>query len=340
MECYSCFNIAAVNFVIYNRLPKLNECLCMYCERDVPLTTLTDNAEENLERFFGMRHLAMIHGLSADAEEQDFPCAKCDFYVKRDWQFSAYISYINLSAYPSPCQCRCFYCGVYKNPVNSFENLKKPEVAAMYENAFNTLKFAKKIGAVTKYTHWQVSCGEIAIHPYKKELFDLVRGEPATFFTNAFMFDAGIAKELHDNPMTKINLSIDSGTPETWHKVKGVDNFYHVLDNLAAYRKASQRAGQITLKYIVCPGINDSEEDFLAFVDIVKFLDVQSVTISKDTGEGRFSEKTLESAARLLAICKFNGIAQTALGDTYIAGERKYCYSLASKILECMVQNY
>ena len=210
----------------------------------------------------------------------------------------------------------------------------------MYENAFNTLKFAKKIGAVTKYTHWQVSCGEITVHPYKKELFDLVRGEWATFFTNAFIFDAGIAKELHDNPAAHINLSIDSGTPETWHKVKGVDNFYHVLDNLAAYRKASQRAGQITLKYIVCPGINDSEEDFLAFVDIVKFLDVQSVILSRDLREGRFSEKTLESAARLLAICKYNNVCEVSLSMFYIEEEKKYCYSLAQKILEYMVKNH
>ena len=179
MECYSCNGISGANFVVQNSLSNsvpLNNCIRMCCEGTAPITTLTSNAKENLERFFGMRHLAMIHGLSDNVDE-DFPCAKCDFYVKRDWQFSNCISYVNLSMYPSPCQCRCFYCGVHKNSFNSFESFKHPQVQAMYEYAFDTLKLAKKIGAVVpQQTKWQLSSGEITIHPYKKEFLNLIRG--------------------------------------------------------------------------------------------------------------------------------------------------------------------
>ena len=158
------------------------------------------------------------------------------------------------------------------------------------------------------------------------------------------MFDESIAQELHDNPLAKINLSIDAGTSETWHKVKGVDNFQHVLNNLKAYRKVSQRAGQIFLKYIVCPGINDSEEDFLSFVNIVKLLDVQYVQISRNVCEPRLYvpskdtlfSKTIESVARLVAICVFNGIPQGELTYCYTEYEKKCIKFLAFKLLEYM----
>ena len=283
MEFYSCFPIAQLNISIQNfKEHQLNECFGFCCKFDAVRITLTDNPEENLQRYLGMRHFEIIRGFHDDAKEQDFPCARCPQYIKANWAITEYVPFVNLSAYPSPCQCRCFYC---ENDIrNSAEDYKdNSDVRAMYENVFKTLRLAKKIGlTLPKKTRWQISPGEITIHPYKEEIMDLVRGEKTIFFTNGFIFDKDIARELHDNPLATINLSIDAGTPEAWHKVKGVNNFYHVLDNLVAYRKASNRAGQITLKYIVLPGINDSDEDFLSFVKILKSLDVQAFRFSRD----------------------------------------------------------
>ena len=345
MECYSCYAISEMNFVIVGKIDIPNKkAISMCCEKYPPSTFLSDNPRENLERFIGMRHLEIIRGLSDDAKQQDTTCARCWQYVKKDWNFSTHILYVNLSIYPSPCQCHCFYCNASSIVNNSFECFKKnSDIYNLYENAFNTLKLAKETGLIINQgTQWQISCGEITVHPYRKEIFDLTRGEKARFYTNAFIFDKDIARELHDNPAASINLSIDAGTAETWRKVKRVDNFNHVLDNLIAYRKSSTRAGQITLKYIICPGVNDSEEDFRAFVDIVKLLDVQDVRISINFVAKReppivngFFSDSIESAARLLAICNFNGINVKYLwGYNY---EEQECINLlAQKLLEHM----
>ena len=349
MNCYSCNAISQIHFVINDRIDIPDEkCIAMCCNQgleNLPSTFLSDNPRENLERFIGMRHLEIIRGLSDDAKDQDFACARCWQYVKKDWQFSTHIFYVNLSIYPSPCQCRCSYCDVYTDECNSLKYVKEtPAVSAAYENVFETLKLAKKIGIVIhQETRWQVSCGEITIHPYKKEMLDLVRGEKICFYTNAFIFDKDIARELHDNPAAAINLSIDAGTADTWRKVKRVDNFNHVLENLKAYRKASYSSRrQIPLKYIVMPGINDSEEDFRAFVDIVKLLNVEFISIARDLGVKRepplidgFFSKQVESAARLLAICSFNGLGIGYFHE-YTDEEQKCVIFLASKLLENM----
>lgn len=339
MECYSCREISRLSFVINGRIdvPE-NNSVSICCRNqlgDIPTTTFTNNPKENLERFLGMRHLAMIRGFANDAKEQNFACAKCELFCKGNWNFSPHISSVNLSMYPSPCQCRCFYCHAAQSP--------PPEASKAYESLFDTLNLAKKLRLIVpQKTSWQVSCGEITIHPYKKQILDFTKGELVWFYTNGFVFDEDIAREIHDNPSSLINLSIDAGTSETWHKVKGVNNFRHVLDNLKAYRKVSQRSEQITLKYIICPGINDSEEDFRSFVDILKALDVRIVLFSRDCGavknfssDDRFEPAIVESAARLLAICKFNGLAPIEMYE-YTAHERRCIEVLANEILQYM----
>lgn len=376
MQCYSCYAIAKFALAIqnhhYDQSDLIHKCLGICCAEYSPKVTLTDNPKKNLERLIAVRHMEIIRGLqnfpipTENLEQsigihylettrrdnstlQKSPCIRCSQYVKGNWSFSTHVSYVNLSMYPAPCQCNCCYCGVKSNPKNFYEYWNKcVDVVKMYENVIKTLQLAKKIGLVLpQQTPWQISSGEITIHPYKKEILGLVRGERAWFFTNCFIFDEEIAKELHDNPLAAIDISIDAGTPETWRKIKGVNNFYHVLDNLKTYKKASQRAEQITLKYIVIPGLNDSEEDFLSFVNIAKALDVQFFRLardfretpdfcSKDNMSWEFS-KTVESASRLSAICQLNGITPILYSESGLSEYEINCINfLADKLLQHM----
>ena len=258
------------------------------------------------------------------------------------------IRFVAFGMYPSPCQCRCFYCNA--NTTNTTDFLKKPDVAAEYEKLFDTLSLAKKRQIIApKEAIWQVVPGEISIHPYKKQIMDLVRGEHSMFSSNMFICDEDIARELHDNPRAEINLSIDAGTPETWHKVKGVNNFSRVLDNLKAYRQVAQNSNQIQLRYIICPGINDSDEDFLSLMGIMKSLNLTRLVFSRDTNifsspdspevrEMLFANsvidpKLIESAARFLAVCYLYGIKPEQT-DYFTQQEQIQTIALAQKILQ------
>lgn len=154
----------------------------------------------------------------------------------------------------------------------------------MYEKIFELLQFAKKQKFIAPrgVAHYQISNGEIAIHPFKDHILDFVKVERACFFTNGVIFDEGIARELHDNPLASINISIDSGKPETWHKVKGVNNFIKVRENLVQYSKNCFHPNQITVKYIILPGINDDYEDFISCVNFINSLNISNLRISRD----------------------------------------------------------
>ena len=95
-----------------------------------------------------------------------------------------------------------------------------PEVNDAYEKLFDFLEYADQRGMIDPEAVWQVSSGEITLHPYRDRIMELVRDRHAVFYTNAFLFDEAIAQKLHNDPNSAIDLSIDAGTPETWRKVQ------------------------------------------------------------------------------------------------------------------------
>lgn len=238
---------------------------------------------------------------------------------------------------PAPCQCKCFYC-TQRDGI-SFGWEKDSNVISAYEKIFDLLNFAKKENVLSPNASWMIAGGEITIHPFKNQIMKLVKGHPVSFFTNGFIFDEGIAKELHDNTNACINISLDAGTDETWHKIKGVNNFQHVLANLKKYRNVAHNPEQISLKYIIFPNINDSDEEFLSFIAIEKSLNLSSFNISRDNRVFREKapkdiddSKLIESAARFTAIhFGLSGIVPSF--SNFTEDEQRNILALAQKIL-------
>lgn len=332
MDFQSCPMIAGQYLNVNGRIDTGGRCLTLCCENipNIPGVAFSDDVEETLERFIGMRTLVIAES-ARKAGGTHFGCADCVNYREGQWEFNPFISYVNLSMYPAPCQCRCRYCGVYKEP-----QVFTPEAKQAYERLFGFLELAVSSGVIDPDARWQVSSGEITIHPYKDRILELVRGKNTIFFTNAFLFDKTIAQNLHNNPGSAINLSIDAGTPKTWRKVKGVDNFETVTSNLVEYHNNSAKPGQITLKYIVLPDVNDTYEDYASLMEIIKLLEVRHLSISRDTNvkyerNDEYHTKLMGAAAYLLAMCYENGITNDMFA--FSKEEQDETVKLAGEIL-------
>ena len=330
MKYLSCGMISRMALNINGRIDNDDKVISLCCESvpSRPGIPLTDNAEETLERFIGLRTMLIAQGFRTPGKTH-LGCAGCANYCEGEWNINPFIGYVNLSMYPAPCQCKCIYCSVYRK----WENTE--EVRKAYDNLFNLLELAQNSGVIDPNAVWQISTGEITIHPYKDRIMNLVKGKTANFYTNAFIFDEKIAQNLHDNPNSFINISIDAGTPQTWKAVKGVDNFDKVTDNLVKYYVNSAHPGQITMKYIILPDINDNYEDFESVVEILKVLGTTHLTISRDVSvkyasNDKKHEKLLVAAAYLLAMCHKNNITNDMF--TYSAKEREEVIRIANEL--------
>jgi len=265
---------------------------------DLPAVPLCKSGKDTVESFRDMRAAVLREGAAVAGERVHTKgCAVCANWLPGDWVSDSAIRYVNFSMYPAPCQCRCIYCGVHKNDLEAF---KDPAVLESYEALFAALDYALKEGMIGPEAGWQVSAGEITIHPLKDRILNYVKNSPTMIYTNCFIYDEGIAAILKANPSASINLSIDAGTEKTWHKIKGFDNFDQVTSNLVKYYKSSYRKGQITLKYIILPGINDNYEDFSSVIEIMKVLGVRHLTLARDA-RTKYEAASEDERAALIA---------------------------------------
>ena len=344
MKYKSCSAIENFFLNFNGRIDTDSKCMTLCCENvdNIPGIALFESVQQSMESLRRERAEIIAESvrfslLGGSDDERKFTngCAKCANFLEGDYgNFDGLIHYINLSMYPAPCQSKCIYCDVHSGESGIFD---KRLHANYYEKLFDTLDYAQKNGLIAQNATWQVSSGEIAIHPYKDRILDLVKGQAAIFYTNCFIFDEEVAANLAANQRSAINLSIDSGTVKTWHKVKGVDNFEVIMVNLVKYLNSSSRPGQITLKYIVLPGINDNVEDYLYVIEIMKILKVKHLTIARDTSvkytlDARLSEKLISAAGYLAAILHKNEMTMDMF--TYTPAEREHVVAFANELLK------
>jgi len=174
-EYYSC---PLINSMYINFQGKVDndKSITFCCEpiEDRPSISFSEDAATTLRDFIDAR-LRLINEGYTDETIYSHGCRKCVQYQKKAWNTSHQIRYVNLSMYPSPCQSKCFYCNVH----NERQAINDPLVKERYEQLFDILNYAKNCGLIAPNAVWQISCGEIAIHPYKDRIFNLIKGQRA-----------------------------------------------------------------------------------------------------------------------------------------------------------------
>ena len=341
IQYQSCWYIEALNIRFVGRIDTSSKCIGFCCEPHIkaPYITLCETPEESIMNFVKLRAEMIAEsirfsllGRYAKDDDRKFTseCAKCPRFELNNWRAGeGLIHAINLSMYPSPCQCKCVYCNV---PHDLSMRQLSAESLESYEKVFAIIDCAHKNGIIARDIIWGVSCGEITIHPFRDRILTLIKDQTASILTNCFIFDERIAANLSVNQQSFMQFSIDSGTPETWYKVKGVDNFKTVMENLTKYLSSGVRPEQIQLKYIVIPGINDNLEDFRSFIGIVKNLKINLLDISADINT-RQRESLIRPAGYFLAMLRKNDI-EPSFNIHFFPDEIEKINTLADELLE------
>ena len=155
--------------------------------------------------------------------------------------------------------------------------------------------------------HITYACGDLSVSPHREEIFALWKKEQwrGTIFINAAIYCDSIS-ELLSAGLININVSLDAGTSVTFEKIKGVDCFKNVIENVKRYASAD---GLIELKYILLEGNNTNENDLRGFVRIAKEINSR-VIISRDCRiiNTRMSELEYSMLLALAQLCNDHSI--------------------------------
>lgn len=321
---------------------KIVKFCCAHLEdmSDVPAVYLGKDPEETLNSISNLRKEIIAENIAfslLSEETTDFDrnltagCVKCNMYYLNNWNkpHQDIISNINLGVYPAPCQSKCIYCDVHNSELSRFEMRIHGKAI---QDILDTIKYMQTKGLISLNDSYRVVTGEITIHPLKNKIIETVKNNSAQFGTNAFIFD----KEIVMNPQFGLYFSIDAGTPKTWKKVKGIDNFGDVLNNLIKYSAVCKNAEKIVLKYVLLPGINDNILDYEGVIKIMEFFKIDILIISGDYNVQNIKmkerEKLIFAAGCLHALLQKNNMKAIISALTYSPLENEKIVALSNQL--------
>ncbi len=183
-------------------------------------------------------------------------CIGCPMLEEKNWDGERYINNIYLSHWTT-CNSKCIYCYATEHP-DDFK-LKKvynalPIIKDMYD------KGILRPGGIISF-----GGGEPTI---LDEFEDLVNYFLDNYFwgirvhTSGIKYSPALARAINEI-RGYVVVSVDSGSRETFKKIKQVDCYDEVRDTIRKYALQTTFLGRylVSAKFIIIPGINDTIEE-------------------------------------------------------------------------------
>lgn len=247
---------------------------------------------DNLDELF-LRFIAFKQKLKEDINlGKHTLCSGCDYLREVEWKPENTFKLINFST-DYPCNLGCSYC--YQNTAD-YHYEKTYDIDKLIANVLKS-KF------VSDDTQFIYACGEIGIHPKVKEIVNLFQNRNVSFFTNATKY----YEEIHQlilKPRNSILVSLDSGTRETYQKVKGRDMFNVVCENISRYASDN---GNVVLKYILTND-NLNADDLNGFIEFCLSANIKNIRITYDWNIRELNNKLKRAAIILMHKARKNNI--------------------------------
>lgn len=202
---------------------------------------------------------------------QRVECQNCQQISEEDFEDDRKIHYILLSPWQI-CQSNCIYCLGHAQPISE----KAPnynEYFKEYEEPYDMLQIIKDMvdkKVLADDVEIDFAGGEPTIYPKFDEIIHYFLGnniKNIIIHTNNIVYSKAIEKGIKENAIS-LMISIDAGSKKCHEKVKGVKSFDKVWHNFKKYSKAKGKDYSMRLctKYVIVPGVNDSEKELIEFI--------------------------------------------------------------------------
>ena len=198
-------------------------------------------------------------------------------------------SMYNIQHY-TKCNERCSYCCY----------AKKDELIPPQYDILKIYDMYKNKGKILEGGHIDFSGGEPAmLKDFNKILHYLVDNKmgDVVVYSNSTIFNQGFC-DLLKNGNISITTSLDTGIKSSYAKLRGVDVFEKVIENLIKYRNSG--TNKMSLKYVITED-NRTDDDMWSFILAMLALRPNVVLICPDFpyGDREIPDETVKFAAKL-----------------------------------------
>ena len=210
--------------------------------------------------------------LRKEAQKNVLPkeCKNCAYLIEKEWEQTNIFKEI-LIGHWTYCNCNCIYCYTEKNK-KEFNTKKTYSIYPIIKEMIE-----KKL--ITKETTISFGGGEPTILTEFEDLMELLLNteiQNIRIHSDGIKYSKSIEKGLKENKITLIT-SVDSGTKETYKKIKQQDTFEDVWSNLKKYANTKKEA--IKTKYVIIPVINDNISEINKWLEKSKEIGIKNITV-------------------------------------------------------------
>jgi hypothetical protein len=167
-----------------------------------------------------------------------------------------------------------------------------------------TLKALLQRGFLNPKGHADWSGGEPTLNPEFPEISAFLdqTGMTQTLHTNAVVFSEAVIR-IVPSSLQRMYVSVDAGTRETYRRIKGLDAFDRVWQNLARYTRVGGR--RIIAKMIL---LRENLNEVTEFVRHAEEAGIQIVIADLDQLDTKVSDDEVEAGAIMMEECARRGI--------------------------------
>ncbi len=264
-----------------------------------PTVKVTGSVEKRLEKW-KQYETELIDDLRCERQN---PCSGCPHLTYNFWHKTVKLNTISFgSCQPGDvCNYKCVYCFAE-------QHLNNPKSVTDGYTTYEVIKTLSFMPEFKTSDMWiNIANGEFTANRDCDLMLDVLMKMPwkTTFLTNGSIYREKFTEYLKTGRVQKVQASIDAGTRETYHKVKGLDAFDKVRENLQKYGLAN--LDSFILKYIFLEGLNDNQADVDGFIDFCQDVGCKKITISSDLFKP-FTPEIKKLIVRMLKRAKKYGI--------------------------------
>lgn len=184
-------------------------------------------------------------------------CKNCIYLQEKEWDNDDYISFINFNNW-TICNEHCVYCWL--------NDADRPHQKQY--NVFPAIKDMADKGFLRKGGHITIAGGEPSVAPEFDDLIQLFLDNDLSsirVLTNATKYSDVVKRGIE---LGKVNIvvSVDSGTQDTFIKVKRYDFYDKVWENVRKYASVQPNSDRVKTKFILIPNVNDSKDEIDAWI--------------------------------------------------------------------------
>ena len=205
-------------------------------------------------------------------------CVGCVDLEKKHWDKNNLINNIFIHHWDH-CNCGCVYCVA----ANHAQFLQKEPKPSRYYEVYKHLVQMYKYKMISPDVHVELVGGDLTVLDESDKIINLFIDngvKEMAFHSSCIYYSKGIERALKEVPSVNLDFSVDCGNRELYKKIKRIDAFDSVAENLRRYMAASEKSvDSMEAKYIIVDGYNDNIKAIDEWIDFINSIGIKHAKV-------------------------------------------------------------